>query len=410
MNSNAVSATIDEKTKSIWRSVPFVILLSNGLLLSIGNKIYELVLPLMMYEVTHSSVAMGTMRTAELLPNLLFAILIGVIVDRMNKKLWALSMIGIQAVLLMAMSLLAMAHIHFVWVYYGLGFMLMTFNYGYFNTQVSLIKLSVPACQLTSANAKFSFIESMIGIMGPVFTGLLFLLARFSDGILIASFMYLISFFLIRMLNIIEPVHGKSDFSMLDELKEGWTAFRKNSILYKTTMVTILLNSSFVVVSTTVIYFAKDHLHLDNSLLAILFSCAGIGGLASSLVANKFRSMFGLGKVLGISAIINGVSYFMMFLADSGALLAAALLIHGFATALNSVSVYTIRHEQTPTHLIGRITGITGTLFRVGMPFTMFASGFVIAWQGAPVVFISAAILNGVVFLSFLKSSLWGLE
>ncbi|MGG4495598.1 hypothetical protein [Brevibacillus reuszeri] len=93
----------------------FAILLASAFLLTTSNKIYELVQPLMMYDITRSSVAMASMRAAELLPNLLFGMLIGVVIDRVNKKRWV---ILVQACLLLS---LAQASSPFLPVYYLIG-------------------------------------------------------------------------------------------------------------------------------------------------------------------------------------------------------------------------------------------------------------------------------------------------
>lgn len=72
-----------------------------------------------------------------------------------------------------------------------------------------------------------------------------------------------------------------------------------------------------------------------------------------------------------------------------------------------SVCVYSYRQEQTPASPMGCIGGITGTLFRLGMPVVMYLSGWVIAWWGAPVVFLASALANLVIFAIYLRSPLW---
>ena len=304
-----MEVVLENVKKTIWKNIPFVILISTGFLLSIGNKIYELVLPLIIYEISnHSSVAVSSMRTAELLPNFLFAVFIGVIVDRLNKRKWALWMIGMQALLLFLLAYLVQTEVHLMWVYYFIGFLLMTFNYGYFNAQVSLTKLTVPSNQLTSANSKFSFIDSFVGIMGPVFTGLLFLLAHLYFGLYIAAAVYLICFILLSQLSISEEVTSNKG-SLWKDLKEGWELFQSKPILWRTTIYTILLNATFIVVSTTIIFLAKDTLQLSDSQIALVFSMAGVGGLVGSICANRLREKLGIGVLFGLGALLNGLAY-----------------------------------------------------------------------------------------------------
>lgn len=397
------------KTKANTKR-PFALLLASTFLLTIGNKIYELVLPLMMYDITHSSVAMASMRTAELLPNLLFGMLIGVVVDRVNKKRWVLSMVLAQAILLLSLVGLAQANQPFLPLYYLIGFLLMTFNYGFFNAQISLTKLSVPADQLISANAKLTFAETFVGIMGPAFSSLVLMLSHTHDGLLITAGLYVISFFLLKGLSVQEIVSPQKHGSFWGELREGWHVFRANRLLVMMTLYVILLNCTMTVVSTTMIFYAKDELKLTSAVLALTLSAAGIGGLAGSMVAKRLRDQFGLGRLFGLSMIGAGLSFLLTYTANSPALLALALIVNGFSLALYTVSVYTFRLEQTPAQLMGRISGITGTLFRLGMPATVYAAGWIMLWWGSSVIFLVSAICNLLIFIGYLRTSLWRIK
>jgi predicted MFS family arabinose efflux permease len=403
MSTHAASTA---KPVSLWKSKTFGVLLASSLLLTIGNKIYEIVLPLIMYEITHSSVSMASMRTAELLPNLLFAAFIGVIVDRINKRKWVLSMIGAQAILLFSLVYLFKANNQTLSLYYLIGFLLMTFNYGYFNAQVSLTKLSVPTQHLTSANATFTFVETLVSVMGPALTGLVFLLADPSDGILITAVAYLLCFFLFAQLSVQEvlPEKGKGHFWL--ELQEGWEAFRSNRLMVVMTVFVIILNCSMTVVGTSVIYFAKDDLQLSSSLLAVILSVSGVGGLIGSMAAGWLRKRIGLGMIFALGAAANALGYLGLYVCTNLIILTVSLFIIGFAISMHNISVYTFRHEQTPARLMGRIGGITGTLFRIGMPVTMYLSGWMIMWWGTSSIFITAFVWNACAVAFLLRTRL----
>jgi MFS family permease len=406
----SLTAATTATPASIWKSKTFTMLLISSLLLTIGNKVYEIVLPLIMYEITHSSVSMATMRTAELLPNFFFAVFIGVLVDRVNKKKWVVWMTGAQAFLLFFLVYLFKENIHTLYLYYIVGFLLMTFNYGYFNAQVSLTKLSVPSAHLTSANAKFTLVETFVSIMGPALSGLIFLLADLSDGILITAICYLLCVFFLSQLSITETNTSRKNGHFWQELYEGWTAFKKNQSLWMMTIFVIFLNCTMTVVSTTIIFYTKDVLQLSSSLLAVVLSISGIGGLVGSLLMNWFRSRFGLGMMFGMGAFLNGVAYLGLYLFTNVVMLMVSLFIIGIAISMHSVSVYTFRHEQTPTHLMGRISGITGTLFRIGMPITMYISGWMIVWWGTSSIFISSAVWNLCIFAIYIRTRLWKIQ
>lgn len=392
---------------------PFIVILCSVLLLSFGSKLYEIILPLMMYDITHSSVAMSSMKSAELLPNFFFALFIGVLVDRVDKKRWVLWMIGLQAALLVGFVMFFRSGIHMLPLYYAIGFLLMTFNYGYFNAQVSLTKLTVPTHRLTSANAKLSFAETLVGIMGPALSAMILLLPDISDGLLITASCYGLCMLLFTRLRL-EERHaddqaGQERPGLAKAFKEGWIAFKNNTSLWMMTVFVIFLNCSSTVVSTTVIFFAKDELKLSSSGLAVVLSAAGAGGLAASLVMGKMRLRFGLGKLYAASILINGAGYLLLFLTDGLPVFLIALFLTGLGSTVHSVCVYSFRQEQTPAPLMGRIAGITGTLFRIGMPIAVYISGWIIAWYGSAVVFLGCAVWNLAVLLVMLRTRLRGL-
>ncbi|WP_289141645.1 hypothetical protein [uncultured Brevibacillus sp.] len=70
--------------QSIWRNRPFLILFFTSAFLACGAKVYELALPLILYDMTQSPVTMTTMKSIEFLPNLLLAMFIGVLVDTLQ--------------------------------------------------------------------------------------------------------------------------------------------------------------------------------------------------------------------------------------------------------------------------------------------------------------------------------------
>ncbi|MDP4162657.1 MAG: MFS transporter [Bacillota bacterium] len=395
---------------SLFRNKTFSLLLYSGLLLSIGNKLYEIVLPLVMLEITHSPISMTSMRTAELLPNMFFGVFIGVIVDRVDKKRWVLWMVGVQTVLLFLLVLLFKIQFETLFIYYLIGFLLMTFNYGYFNAQVSLTKVTVPNDQLTSANAKFSLIETLVSVLAPAFSGIVFLFSSLSDGIFLTAICYFVSFVLLRQLSMKTEHFNSEKRNFGKELLEGWTFFKSNRALSTVTLFVVFLNCTMTVVSTTILFYGESTLHLTPSMLAVVLSFTGLGGIAGSLVVNKMRTNLGVGKIFGLAMLLNGIGYASLLFFHGLIGFSVTLFFIGFGIAMHTISVYTIRHEQTPSHLMGRIGGITGTIFRIGMPFTMFISGYMLTWWGPSSIFKTAFIWNIVFFILYIFTKSWKLK
>jgi len=179
---NATTQIALPTKSSIWMHPNFLVLFISGAMITFGNKIYELALPLILYQWTSSSVAMSTMRGIEFLPNLLLAMFIGVLVDRVRKKQWSLWAVLFQVIILFLLYFLSIRSEPSMVIFYIGGFLLMTCNYAVGNARVGMVKHTLPNEMLTSANASFNFITTLIGIMGPALTGLVLVLPRLQDS------------------------------------------------------------------------------------------------------------------------------------------------------------------------------------------------------------------------------------
>ncbi|MBU8715726.1 MFS transporter [Brevibacillus parabrevis] len=392
----------------IWRNRPFLILFCTSTLLACGSKVYELALPLILYDMTQSAIAMTTMKSIEFLPNLLLAMFIGVWVDRFSKKRWSQWMVFGQMVLLFSLYALSAAGHAQVIHYYIAGFFLMAFNYGFQNARVSMIKQVVPTPLLTAANARFSFMSTFIEIMGPAITGFILLLSSLYSGLLITGVAYMLAFIAISFLEKADPPAAQKA-GFWQELKAGWAELLSNKPLWHITLLVIFLNATSGMYDAMIIFFAKDHLRLDTSTLGLVLSVAGLGGLIGSSIVAPLRRRFPLGKMMGVTILSLGFSSLLMVFANSTWLLCLSLFLTGLIATIENVCIWTFRQETTPAHLIGRISGITGSIFKLGIVFSIFGSGFMTVSIGPWAVFLVAALGNMLIFLVYRKLSLWRL-
>ncbi|WML47150.1 MFS transporter [Neobacillus sp. PS3-34] len=406
MNSVQPSVSAKVQAGSIWQNRNFMILLLTGSIIALGSKVYELALPLILYDLTKSSVAMSAMRGIEFLPNLLLAVFIGVIVDRVNKKRWSLWAIIIQIMVLIGLFSLIEMGIHHLFVFYISGFILMASSYAYFNARFSIVKQALPGNMLTSANASFSFVSTLVGIMVAI-SGAILLLADLDQGLLITAVAFGLAFISLLFLNSNEAIKKEHQSDFLRELKEGWTELRRNETLWLITILVIFINSTAGMADTMIIFYAKDKLALNSSQLGIVLASTGLGGLVGSSTVKYVRSRIPMGVLLGLTTLLLGIAYLVMFLSSTSWILGIGLFFDGVFATISSVCIWTFRQESTPEHLIGRISGLTGSIFKLGMPFAIFAAGWIADWLDPQTVFLLACIFNFFIFVWYQRSPLW---
>jgi MFS family permease len=398
-----------QSTPSIWGNRNFIILFLSGAIVSLGGKVYELALPLILYEATHSSVVMGTMRAIEFLPNLLLAMFIGVYIDRVNKKKFMQVAILIQIIFLIILYTLVQTGYPYLIFFYSIGFLLMTSNYSYANVRISIVKQVIPRELLTSANAKFSFTITLITIMGPAISGFVLLFSNLHNSLLITSIALIIGLIASHFLKMDEDIKSMKS-GLWQEFIDGWRELRSNRPLWLITLIVIFTNASAGMINVMVIFFAKDTLQLDNSQIGLVLSCAGLGGLVGSFLVGYVRKKFMTGPLLGVTLLLNGFTYLIIYLSSDVVLLGLALLLEGIFGTIFSVCVWTLRQETTPSHMIGRVSGITGSMFKIGLPLTMFGAGWIAEIFSASYVFLLAGIMNVLLFIIYRTLPLWKLR
>lgn len=390
----------------LWRHPGFLILFLTGGIIAFGNKIYELALPLILYDLSHSAVKMSTMRAIEFLPNLLLAMFIGVLVDRVHKKSWSLWAIGLQICVLLGLYAVISYGNPPIFVLYVSGFLLMLFGYAFNNARVGIVKHSLPAEMLTPANATFNFMSTLVGIMGPAVTGLLLMLPVLYDALFITAFLFSIAFVLLIFLRSDEPPNAQQA-GFWRELRAGWAEFRSNKLLWQLTIAVIFLNATSGMVDTTIIFYAKDALRLNNAELGTVLAAACVGGLLGSLLISRLRRTYSVGVLVTITTLCVALSYLLMALSQSSMMLSFSLLLNGCFEMISTVCIWTFRQESTPHQLIGRISGITGSLFKLAMPITIVSAGWISELAYPTVVFWLAALGNLLIFSYCRFSSLW---
>lgn len=393
--------------ESIWQHRNFVVLIFTGFLLSFGSRVYELALPLIIYELTQSSTAMGAMRALQFLPILLFGLFIGVFVDRADKKRWMLIAVGLQMLLLFGLFIYSQVGQPSELVFYGAGFLLMTFSYSYINARISSVKLALPTHMMTSANAKFTFTQTFMQVMGPAISGAILFLSSLYYGLLITACMYLLALLVLARIDLKEASQALQTRHFWGEFKTGWNTLRENRTLWALSWFVSFFNATALSFELMVIFYVKDELHWSAAQVGLVLSCAGMGGLLGSVLTETLRRRIGLGACLALSIIGLALTYSLTGLYGNSFAVGLALFFYGFATTMQNICIWSFRHETTSAPLMGRIGGMTGSIFKIGVPFALLGSGWLADFSGARAVFIVCGLVQIVVFVLWVRSPVY---
>ncbi|MEZ8012307.1 MFS transporter [Vibrio sp. FF59] len=419
----------EEATSSIWKSSSFIVLFSTAFFVAFGTKIYDL--PLLVYELTQSSEMMGWMRAVEFLPNLLLALFIGVWVDKFNKKHWSQCML-LGQVLVLVISYIAVRWLsNPLYALFPCAFLMMAFNYGYHNARIGMMKNVLPQYMQNTAIARMSSLYSLLETVGPVLSGGLLLLSALHNVFLLIAVMYVLAFWQLNKLEF-KPAMPVAHQSVISALKEGWLILYANKNMWHITLAVMVINTTGAVFWIQAIYFAKAELALNHMEVGYLIAASGIGGLLGSFTADKVRQRIGLGVLLMVSIALEAVGFIIpvlfidgdqasgllmssfvgdgLFSLDGKWVLMGAFMWVSAIGVYSSICIWSYRQEAFDEQHLGRVAGITGSLFKLLMPFGLAASGYLVTVFDVPNIFVLCFIIQLFTALALLMTKVRHIE
>ncbi len=379
--------TLVESHGSIWKNRTFVTLFSSALFVSFASQIYTLALPLLVYELTQSSEWMGWMRAVEFLPNLLLALFIGVWVDRSDKKQWSLTMLLGQAMTVFISFLAVEFLAEPLWVLFPCAFLMMAFNYGYHNARMSIQKSALSHEAQNVATARMSSLGSFMETVGPVLSGAIMLLATIHNVFIGVALLMLLAFWQLKKLDVKTPINRDKQ-STFSAIKEGWQALRNEQNMWLITLAVMVINTTGAVFWIQAIYYAKADLGLNAVGVSYLIVASGLGGLIGAFSADKLRKKWGLGWLLIISIALESIGFVIPLIMENQTALVAGFFWVSAVGLYSSICIWSYRQEAFDVSVLGRVNGITGSLFKLLMPFGLAGSGYLTSLIGIEWLFV----------------------
>jgi len=313
---------------------------------------------------------MGLIQALHSLPVLLFGLLAGVWVDRLNVQR-----------LLITLDLVAAALIAIVPIAYGLGLLTLPMLYGLELAWGFLSPFWWPAFNrflpqvvgndlLVDANSMISVSISATNALGPLAAGALVQIIAAPVIVLADSVSFVVSAALYRDIRPRErPPAEHAQQTTFAGIREGLRLVFSDQLQRSLTIPRGILDVIDAMSLAIYVIFALRLVGLSPGTLGIVFALVSLGFLGGSLVAPKVERRLGAGPtaVLGLGMV--GISPYTMLLADRGhptwmnvAFLVVPGIVGGSGGILQYIAMNSIRQSITPDAMLGRVFATTGTL------------------------------------------------
>jgi len=339
--------------------------------------------PLLAVTLTKNPVLISAMSGIVMLPWLLFAIPIGVLVDRIDRRHL---LAGAHAIRFLVASLIVLAvttHTITIWWLLLAAFIIGICEVAADTTAQSLIPQILTEDQFERGNSRLQISETVIqGFVGTPLSGFLYAAAVFlpfaANGV---------GYFVAAILATLIPVKflqeqraervEKSTTSFVDEMKFGMAYLVAHKQILRLVLTTAAIGFFFSMASSTSVLFILHQLHLKPTYFGALLTIEGIGAIVGGFMAPKLSKRFGRSRTMAFGIMTSAVLMLVIGFSPNIYFFAIVTTLELFAVTQWNVLLMAVYQSTIPSELYGRIHGTRRTLVWGLMPFGSLLGGVV---------------------------------
>lgn len=354
---------------------------ASSLVSNLSDGILVAAAPLLAISLTDSTVLISAIGAMVMLPWLLFAIPIGVLVDRVDRRFILAGANATRSAIVGGLALLiATDHVTIYWLLVT-AFVIGVCEVAADTTAQSLIPQILDEKNYEKGNSRLQISETVVqGFIGSPISGFIYAAAMF-----LPFFINSVGFAISALLALSIPIKYLQDVrqedvqkeskNFLAEMKFGIRYLYNQKVLRRLVLTTASIGVCYSVGTATIVLFIIDELALPKQFFGVILTIQGIGAIVGSLVAPRASKIFGRSQVMTFCIFTSSL----------------ALLLQGFSTniyyfvALATFGAFTISQwnillmatYQTviPNELYGRIHGTRRTLVWGLMPIGSLLGG-----------------------------------
>lgn len=373
----------------LWRNGDFLRLWVGQVISTVGSGISRLALPLLVLALTGSAVQAGLIGAAQTLPFLVLGLPAGALLDRWNRRTvmivcdFARCLAFGSVPLAYALGHLTAAHLYAVAFVHGSALAFFSI------AQLAALPRVVPAEDLSPAHSLNTASEGVASLVSPGVGGLIVGLAATTVAgaalaYLVDSASYAVSVVTLGSIRTrfqtdrSSPPLRHLHRQILDGLHYIWA----RPPLRQLAAVNTVHRMCFAPVQLAVVVLATRELHADARTVGLLFSAAGVGGLAASLFTPRLRRRVSVGhSMLGLVAL-HAVALAIVAAAPAVAVAAAGMALGGAMETVTGIVQVTYRLAVIPDALQGRVNSTYRLASYTGVTIGTAAGGILLAALG----------------------------
>ncbi len=377
----------------------------------LGSSFTTFALPLLVFRLTHSATDLAISTVATFIPYLLFGLLLGAVVDRVDRRRMMLRTDVARALVIAMLPVLSLLGVLAVWQIYAVTFLQSTLGILFTCGEFAAIPALVSGDELVTANARIMATNNVGPILGPTVAGALVAFLPVAQLLFFDAASFLVSAAALTAIRRsfnpgAAPVKmaGKVAQTLLADVRQGLEYVWHHPVLRSISIMMALINFVYATASAQLVLFAARALHASSSEIGFLFACGAAGIVIVSLLAGPIRRRLSFAVTALGALVVSGLTLTAMALLHS---YPAALVLwgasSGFGLLLN-INTGALRQAIVPPQLFGRVVSVAQVLAWSAVPLGSIAGAAAINASSVTTVYAVIGVLIAAIALAFTVS------
>ncbi|WP_211215281.1 MFS transporter [Actinoalloteichus spitiensis] len=381
-------------------------LFASSTMSNLGDGIGRVGFPLLAATLTRDPVLIASFTTFAFLPWLLFALVSGALVDRLDRRRVMMGANLFRSVVVGALAASVVAGEARIWMLYVAAFLLGTAETLYDSAARAILPQVVRRDQLEAGNGRLEASEiACQSFLGAPVGSALFVVAAAgpflanSVGFLIAAVLLFLvpGAYRVRRGERAEEVAGTGSAprsKLRREIGEGLRWLWRHRFLRSLMVLVSLVGMAQEAVMALLVLYVLEELALGEAALGLFLVGAGAGGLVGGLLSERLVRGFSRGRIIPLTILASGCAFALTGLVVVPAVLAVGLLVGAAAVTVFNVTTMVLRQTLIPAEMFGRVQGAWRTLVWGMLPLGALLGGVVAAQFGVRALYLGSGVLQ----------------
>ena len=347
----------------LMKSKHFTALLFGQIFSLLGSSITNVILPIIVLQLSKSTAMMGTVMAIYMLPFVILLPVSGILVDKMNKVKIMFIVDFVRFFLMTILAVFAFMGQLSMSFLFILMFIMGTMD-SFFQPAYSAVRAKVFTKDIrNAANSMTQVSMQTLRIFGPIIGGMIVSSFSAAWGFGIDAITYIISLFFLlslRSLTFQKPtVSFEKKNSIKQDFFEGIEVLKQDSWLWITILAFSLINIfSGGIIQILIPWLINIYYHFEPVVFGLVLSASGEGAIVCGLVFGSRKEWKKRGLLAYIGVAVSGLALLFMPFVSTVPLLMVFMFLEGAGMMLFGLIWEISLQELVPEDKFGRVVSL----------------------------------------------------